>query len=233
MAVNMRHTSTRHVITVLLVDSQELVRRGVRTLLEEDGEVKVIGDMPVGWEAVRVAKDARPDVIVLEPDAPCGDENVIDLISGLASDAPHSAVLLLTDVRDPQRCTRFLAIGAVGLVLKHQPADVLLKAVKKLKAGEAWLDRANTARLLKFSSQHQHTENAIDKKMRALTRREREIVAFICEGLRNRELAERLFISEATVRNHVTSILGKLELVDRFELVVFAFRHHLVERSIA
>jgi len=224
---------TPRVITVLLIDDQELVRRGVRALMEQDRELHVIADLPLASEAVTVARTAQPDVIVLEPDAPLGDDGVGELISELANEAPQSAILILTDVRDPQRCTRFLAHGAVGLVLKHQPAAVLLKAIKKLGEGEAWLERTDTARLLRFSTQEQRQQTAVALKVRALTKREREIVACICKGLSNHLLAERLFISEATVRNHVTSVLRKLELANRFELVVFAFQHHLVERSIA
>src|SRR5262245_16956173 len=128
----MRQTRAPRIITVLLIDDQELVRRGVRALMERDCELRVIADLPLGCEAVTLAQTARPDVIVLEPDAPSGDDCVVNVISELANKAPHSAILLLADVRDSRRCTRFLAHGAVGLALKHQPADVLLKAVKKL-----------------------------------------------------------------------------------------------------
>ncbi len=215
--------------TVLLIDSHELVRQGIRYVLESEGTFRVVADAPHRRDAVAIAAAQQPDVIVLDPDTDDGIS--LDLISDLMGVAAHSRILILTDARDPHVCTRSVMAGAVGVVHKTATADVLFKAIKKLQHGEVWLDRANTAAALSAAVRHRHEEDPIDVKIHTLTRREREIVDAICEGLRNKEVADRLCISEATVRNHVTSVLAKLELADRFDLVVFAFRHRIVGRA--
>ncbi len=232
-ALAMLTTSTPRVIRVLLVDDQELVRRGVRSLLEQEPELQVVADVPLQSDVPGLARSEQPDVIVLEPDPVTAGNVALDMISEIAIGVPQSRILILTDLRDPERYTRFLVHGALGLVLKHQPVAVLVKAIKKVQEGEVWIERTNVARLLRLAAQRRREASAADTKIQTLTKREREIIGGICEGLRNGELASRLFISEATVRNHVTSILHKLELANRFDLVVFAFRHRFVDRSMA
>jgi DNA-binding NarL/FixJ family response regulator len=227
----MLKASIPRLIRVLLVDDQELVRRGIRSLLEQEPELRVIADVPLQPDVLALAKAEQPDVIVLEPEAVNGGDIALDVISDFTIGAPQSRILILTDFHDPQRYTRFLVHGALGLVLKHQPPTVLVKAIKKLQEGEVWLERTSTAQLLRIATQKRREDNAVETKIRTLTKREREIINGICEGLRNAELASRLFISESTVRNHVTSILRKLKLANRFDLVVFAFRHHFVDQS--
>ena len=111
---------------------------------------------------------------------------------------------------------------------KGQAPDTLFKAIAKVRAGEIWLDRSQMTAVLNDVMRRRQDEPTTERA-RLLTKREREVVAGVCDGLRNRELAERLFISEATVRNHVTSILDKLQLANRFDLVVYSYRHGLVE----
>ncbi|MET0214156.1 MAG: response regulator transcription factor [Vicinamibacterales bacterium] len=211
--------------TVLLIDNHELVRAGVRRVLESCGRFRVVGDSPHGREVVALVATAQPEVIVLDPDT--GDGVSLEVIGDLVEAASGSRILILTSLRDPHLCSRSVMLGAVGMVSKAEPPEVLFKAITKLSEGEAWLDRSKTAALLTAVVRRRRNEDPVDAKVQTLTRREREVIAGICEGLRNKELADRLAISEATVRNHVTSILDKLELSNRFDLVVFTFRHHL------
>ena len=118
-----------------------------------------------------------------------------------------------------------IELGATGLVLKNERPEVLMKAIRKVHGGEVWLDRTITARVLARIARRRHTQDAEAEKIASLTRREHEIIALVGEGLKNGAIADRLFVSEATVRNHLTSILSKLGLSDRFELAVYAFRH--------
>lgn len=214
--------------TVFLIDNHELIRRGVRQVLESRRDLRVIADSPHRPDVVTIAAAEQPDVIVLDPDT--GDGVSLDLIPDLIEAAAHSRILILTNLRDPHVCARSIMLGAVGMVYKHEPPEVLFKAIDKLQHGEVWLDRVKTAAVLSEAVRRRREEDPIDAKVQTLTKREREIIGGICDGLRNKELADRLFISEATVRNHVTSILDKLGLANRFDLVVFAFRHRLVER---
>jgi DNA-binding NarL/FixJ family response regulator len=119
-------------------------------------------------------------------------------------------------------------LGAHGLVLKHEQPEVLITAIKKVSAGEIWLDRSITAEALAQMIRRRRNEDVELNKISTLTRREREIIALVGEALKNAMIAQRLFISEGTVRNHLSSVLGKLGLSDRFELAVYAFRHGLV-----
>jgi DNA-binding NarL/FixJ family response regulator len=144
--------------------------------------------------------------------------------------SPELRILVLTGVRDAQAHRRAFQLGATGLVEKDAAADVLLKAIRKVAAGEIWLDRASTAILLaELTRGEQHEKGDPDaEKIARLSPREREVAELIGEGLSNRKIAERLFISETTVRHHLTSIFSKLEVHDRLELLLYAYRHGLV-----
>jgi DNA-binding NarL/FixJ family response regulator len=217
--------------TVLLIDPEELVRRGIRQLLETQPQFRVIADASERNEAVAVASAERPDLIVLDPETEEGFS--FSIIEDLVDVSPTSRILILTATRDPSLCTRSMMMGAVGIVSKHQPAEVLFTALGKLRDGQVWLDRIRTADVLNRLARRRREHDSVDPKVRTLTRREREIVNCVCEGLRNKALGERLFISEATVRNHLTSILDKLQLSSRLDLVLFAFRHRLVEPPVS
>jgi len=212
---------------LLLVDNHELVRAGIRYLLESRN-FDVIGAAS-HVDAVRMAADLHPDVIILDPDTDSGVS--LDLISGLTDAAKAARILVLTSQRDPALCSQFMMLGAVGIMYKHEPAEVLFKAIGRLQAGEVWLDRGKTAGVFTAMIRRRRDIESSEAKIETLTRREREIVAGVCEGLRNKELADHLCISEATARNHLTSILDKLGLASRFDLVVFAYRHKLVGRE--
>jgi DNA-binding NarL/FixJ family response regulator len=122
----------------------------------------------------------------------------------------------------------------MGLVLKDKATEVLIKAIERVHAGEVWLDRSLTASVLsELSLAETRKSNPEADKVATLTGREREIVELVSQGLKNKQIAERLFISEATVRNHLTSILSKLDLSDRFELALYAYRHHLAKPPVS
>jgi DNA-binding NarL/FixJ family response regulator len=116
----------------------------------------------------------------------------------------------------------------MGVVLKEKAAETLLRAIERVHAGEVWLERAMMASVLSQMTRASQQPDPEAAKIATLTTREREVIALIGEGLRNRQIAERLFISETTVRHHLTSIFAKLEVADRLELVIYAFRHALV-----
>jgi DNA-binding NarL/FixJ family response regulator len=214
--------------TVLLIDREDLVRRGIRQLLESQPQFRVIADASQRNEAVALASSERPDLIVLDPETEQGVS--FSIIEDLVDASPKSRILILTSARDSSLCTRSMMMGAVGIVSKREPAEVLFTALDKLQEGQVWLDRMRTAAVLTQFARRRREEDVTDAKIRTLTRREREILTCVCEGLRNKELGERLFISEATVRNHLTSILDKLQLCSRLDLVLFAFRYGLVDR---
>jgi DNA-binding NarL/FixJ family response regulator len=140
----------------------------------------------------------------------------------------RARTLVLTSDVDVTRHARVIELGAVGVVLKTQSAQVLAKAIRSVHAGELWLDRAEAATIINRLTRKHAEDDPELLRIASLTPRENQTVALLTEGLTNKDIAARLFISEATVRNHVTSILDKLQLTDRFQLAVYAFRRGLV-----
>jgi DNA-binding NarL/FixJ family response regulator len=214
-------------ISILIVDDHAVLRFGLRTILESQKRLVVVGEAADRSTALALATAKQPDIVLLDLDL--GDENGFDLLPNILDVAPNTRVLVLTGSRDTAAHERVVLLGAMGIVLKETALELILKAIEKVYAGEVWLDRTLIANILNTRTRTHGSkeQNARDARIATLTDREREIVALIGEGLRNKSIAERLMISEATVRNHLTSILAKLGVADRVELIVFAYRHGL------
>jgi two-component system, NarL family, nitrate/nitrite response regulator NarL len=213
-------------IKVLVVDDHPVVREGLKMLLGGAEDVAVVGEAATGSDAIAAANRAAPDVILLDLDL-AGDDG-LSYVAALQSSAANARVIVLTGVRDRARHEAALLAGARGLVVKDRPAEVLLKAVRKVHEGELWFDRAMLEAVVQRSIFGARASDPETGKIASLTDREREVVALIGEGLRNEEIGRRLFISEKTVRNHLSTIFEKLGVSDRLELVVYAFRHGVV-----
>lgn len=212
---------------VVIVEPQNLLRDALVALLSAAGLVPH-GEAALPAENVDAAMRAyQPDVVLLAVD-PAVDAS-LGLLHHLPVIASRWRTVVLTVPNDEMMHARAIELGAMGVITRDQPGEVLIKAIHKVYAGELWLDRAHTAAVVRGLARGRSAEDDPERaKIETLTRREREIVDLVAEGLKNRQIAERLFISEATVRNHLTSILDKLDLSDRFQLAVFAFRRGLV-----
>jgi two-component system nitrate/nitrite response regulator NarL len=216
-------------VRILLVDDHSVVRAGLRMLIESRPGLAVVGEAATTSDAVAAAGREQPDLILLDLDL--GGDSGLDILPELFATAKQARVLLLTGVRDPEEHHRAIRLGAMGVVLKEKAAEDLLKAIEKVHAGEVWLDGALMARVLGRSLPGGDTAaiNPEVAKISTLTEREREVIALICEGLQNKLIGERLFISETTVRHHLTSIFDKLGVTNRLELVIYAYRHGLAK----
>jgi DNA-binding NarL/FixJ family response regulator len=216
-------------IRVVLVDDHVVVRAGLRMLIESQRGLEVAGEAGSSAEALAIVESVRPDVILLDVDL--GGENGLDLLPMFMSTVPGTRVMILTGIRDSEVHTRAVRLGARGLVLKNIAADTLIKAIHKVYAGEMWLDRSLTATVLTSLLQAAEGKGRSPEaaSIALLTERELEIVGLIGEGLKNRHIGERLFISETTVRHHLTSIFSKLGVSDRLELVIFGYKHGLAK----
>jgi len=224
-------TSLSQPIRVVIVDDHVVVRTGLRMLIESQPGIIVVGEAGNGAEALAVVARTQPNIIVLDLDL--GGESGLDYFPGLRTAASTARVLVLTGVRDPELHRRAVRLGSMGLVRKEEAAEVLLQAIKKVHAGEVWLEPAMIASVLgemtgTRASQLLDPEAA---KIASLTEREREVVTLMGQGLRNKQIAERLGISETTVRHHLTSIFAKLGVTDRLELVIYIYRHGLARPS--
>jgi len=179
-------------------------------------------------EALQLAARERPDIIVL--DLMLGDEDGLDFLPQLCKTSPNSRVLILTGVQGTDAHRMAIRRGAMGIVLKQQAADLLLKAIRKVHAGEVWIDRSMMSSVLSDVRNERHEEADPEAgKITSLTPREREVIALVSEGLKNKLIGERLFISETTVTHHLSSIFSKLDVSDRLELIIYAFRHGLAK----
>jgi two-component system, NarL family, nitrate/nitrite response regulator NarL len=216
-------------ISILIVDDHAVLRFGLRAILESQAHLSVVGEALDSSSALDLASSTQPDIVLLDLDL--GRENGFDLIPDILDAAPNTRVIVLTGVRDPAAHERAVLQGAMGIVLKETALELILKAIEKVYAGEVWLDRTTIANILNTRARANNTQelNARQARIATLTEREREIIALIGKGLRNKIIAERLVISEATVRNHLTSIFAKLDVGDRFELAVFAYQNQLAQ----
>jgi DNA-binding NarL/FixJ family response regulator len=150
-----------------------------------------------------------------------------DVLPELLAVAGRARVLVVTGARAPELHRQAIRLGAKGLIFKEDTSDTLLQAIEKVHAGEVWLDPAMITGLLDELSPNNKHKDPEEAKIASLSPREREVIALIGEGLRNKEIGKRLFISETTVRHHLTSIFNKLSVSERLELVIYAYRHGL------
>jgi two-component system, NarL family, nitrate/nitrite response regulator NarL len=221
-------TSSTDPIRVLLIDDHVVMRKGLRMLIETQPGMRVVGEATDRDAAMLSAAREQPDIILLDLDL--GNESGLDILPELRTAAKGARVIVLTGIRDPAEHRQAVRLGATGMVLKEQALDTLVQAIERVYAGETWLDPALVANVLSDRSRTRGSAaNFTAADIAALTEREHEVIALIGEGLKNRQIGERLSISETTVVHHLTSIFAKLGVVNRLELVTYAYRHGLTK----
>ena len=206
-------------IRVYLLDDHEVVRRGLKDLLESDGDIEVVGESGLAEEATRRIPAMRPHVAVLDGRLP--DGSGIDVCREIRSRHPEIAALILTSYDDDEALFSAIMAGAAGYVLKQIRGNDLVDAVRRVAAGQSLLDPAVTQQVLDRLREGPKE----DKALAPLTDQERRILELIGEGLTNRQIAERMFLAEKTVKNYVSSLLSKLGLERRTQAAVFATKH--------
>jgi len=216
-------------IRVMIIDDHAVIRTGLRMLIEQDQTMTVVAMAGTPSEALGLAQSEKPDIIVL--DLMLGEEDGLDFLPELCKVSPDSRVLILTGVQSPDSHRTAIRRGAMGIVLKQQAAELLLKAIRKVFDGEVWIDRSMIGTVLNDARSERRGDLDIEvTKIKSLTAREREVIALVSEGLKNKIIGERLFISETTVTHHLSSIYSKLGVSDRLELVVYAFANNLTKK---
>lgn len=213
-------------IRIMIVDDHAVIRAGLRMLIEQDQTMKVVAMAGTRAEALRLAASEQPDIIIL--DLVLGDDDGLAFLPELCETSPNSRVLVLTGVQNPDSYRGAIRRGAMGIVLKEHAAEVLLKAIKKVNEGQVWIDRSMMGEIIQEFSKTTSTDPE-QAKIAALTDREREVIRLVGEGLKNKLIAKRLFISETTVTHHLSSVFSKLDVSDRLELTIYAFRHGLAK----
>jgi DNA-binding NarL/FixJ family response regulator len=202
-------------IRVYLLDDHEVVRRGLRELLESDGDIEVVGESGLAQEAISRIPALRPDVAVLDGRLP--DGSGIDVCREVRSVDPTIKALILTSYDDDEALFAAIMAGASGYSLKQITGTDLVDAVRRVAAGQSLIDPSLTARVLERLRQGPR----VSSELASLTDQERRIVELIADGLTNRQIGDELFLAEKTVKNYVSSILAKLGLERRTQAAVF------------
>lgn len=215
-------------IRVAVVDDQALVRGGFSMVLNHQPDIEVVAEAGTGLEAVEVARAHRPDVVLMDIRMP--ELDGLQATARIVDELGEAVrVLILTTFEPDEYVYRALRAGASGFVLKDIPPEELVTAVRTVAQGGALLAPSVTRRLIGRFAAQRTVEAATAAQLQQLTDRERDIVVAVARGLTNAEVAQQLFIGPATVKSHVSSVLTKLGLRDRAQVVVFAYEAGLVE----
>ncbi|MFD5719510.1 response regulator [Streptomyces sp. NPDC127036] len=215
-----RTFSDQDPIRVFLLDDHEVVRRGLTDLLDAEPDISVVGDAGNVEHALARGPALRPDVAVLDVRLPDGDG--ISVCRELRSQMPELACLMLTSFDDEEALLDAIMAGAAGYVLKQIKGSDLVSAVRTVASGQSMLDPATTARLMSRLRADPAEEPALAPELASLSPRERDILALIGDGLTNREIGKKLYLSEKTVKNHISRLLAKLGVQRRVQAAVLA-----------
>ncbi|MFF3346613.1 response regulator [Streptomyces sp. NPDC002779] len=215
-------------IRVVVADDQALVRRGFAMILRINDDIEVVAEAGTGLEAIEAARRERPDVVLMDIRMP--EMDGLEATSRILQEADWPVrVLILTTFEPDEYVYEALRVGASAFVLKDIPPEQLAVAVRTVAEGGALLAPSITRRLIDQFAERRVVSSAVSGRVARLTDREREVVIAVARGASNSEIAEQLFIGAATVKSHVSSILAKLGLRDRIQIVIFAYESGLIE----
>ena len=213
-------------IRVVVADDHAIFREGLRKLLDGDEDITIVGEASNGNDAVKMITKLKPDILLLDLRMP--DKDGMAVLEEVNFDQLPTRVVVLTAAEDDRDVIRAMRLGARGVVLKQSATDLLIKSIHKVHNGEIWLDNRMTAEVMKAFAQSSDGATRRDKPL--LSDREKEIVQLVAQGFRNKEIGEKLFISEQTVKNHLHNIFDKLGVSDRLELALYAIHHRLIDQ---
>jgi DNA-binding NarL/FixJ family response regulator len=213
-------------VRVVLADDQEMVRAGLRMLIDFQPDLEVVGEAADGLEAVDAVTRLRPDVVLMDVRMPRCDG--IEASRRVLAAVPEVAVVVLTTFDEDASLAEALRAGVSGFLLKTAPPEQLLHAIRTVAAGNGLLDPAVTLRVIASSARSPAPDPAAAARLATLTARETDVLRLVADGLTNAEIAAALYLGEATVKTYLSRMLTKLDLRDRVQAVAFAFRSGLV-----
>ncbi len=220
-------TKAKQAIRILVADDHAIFRDGLRKLLEVADDVQIVGEASNGVECVKMLAKLKPDILLLVLRMP--EKDGLGVLEEVNFDSLPTRVIVLTAAEDDRDVVRAMRLGARGVVLKQSASDLLLKSIRKVADGEIWLDNRMTAEVIDAFKKSSESGQRREKPL--LSDREKEIVQLVAQGFRNREIGEKLFISEQTVKNHLHNIFDKLGVSDRLELALYAIHHRLIDQA--
>jgi DNA-binding NarL/FixJ family response regulator len=215
-------------IRVLMADDHVIFRDGLRKLLESEDDIKIVGEASTGNECVHMLTKLKPDILLLDLRMP--DKDGLAVLEEVNFESLTTRVIVLTAGEDDWEAVRAMRLGARGIVLKQSASDLLVKSIRRVHDGHIWLDNRLTAEVMRAFAKDSNGNLQGDKRL--LSAREKQVVQLVAQGYRNREIGEKLFISEQTVKNHLRSIFDKLGVSDRVELALYAIHDGLTENDL-
>src|SRR6266436_4373792 len=216
------------IIRVLIADDHPIVRDGLRKLLSLEEDVEVVGEAADGCEVLDKVHELDPDILLLDLRMPNLDG--LSALQSLMQSTRRTRVIVLTASEDKNEFVQAMKLGCSGIVLKQTAPDLIVKSIRKVHAGEIWLDSHTTAAVMRqfqTGTENNSGSGGKGRERSPLSAREREIVALVAQGYKNKEMAEKMFISEQTVKNHLHNIFDKLGVSDRLELALYAIHKGL------
>ncbi len=223
-------------IRVLIADAQPIVLEGLRRVLGHYPDIEVVADAADGVEAIDKAVHLEPDIILLDPRMPRVDG--LTVLRSIQTRAPRSKVILFASAENKDEFVEAMKLGCSGILLKETSTALIEKSIHRVHAGEIWLDSTTTAAVIRhFASPkdfpaahaqvHSSSNGKAPRERAQLSQREREIIVLIAQGYKNKEIAEKMFITEQTVKNHLHNVFDKLGVSDRLELALYAIHNSL------
>jgi DNA-binding NarL/FixJ family response regulator len=212
-------------IKILIADDHAIFRDALRKLLESDSQIAIVGEARNGPECIKKLGELTPDILLLDLRMP--DKNGLAVLEEVNFDTLRTRVIILTAAEASRDVIRAMRLGARGIVLKESAIDDLLESIHRVHAGEIWLDRSMTAELVNAFSAS--SKSGAGSKKLLVSEREMEVIQLVAHGFQNKEIGNKLHISEQTVKNHMLNIFDKLGIYDRVELMLYAIHHRLID----
>jgi two-component system, NarL family, nitrate/nitrite response regulator NarL len=217
-------------IRVLIADAQPIVLEGLKAVLNRQPGVQVVGEAADGVDAIDKAVQLNPDIVLMDVKLPRVDG--LTVLRSIQTRAPRCKVVLFASPEYKDEFVEAMKLGCCGILLKDASASLIEKSIQKVHAGEIWLDSTTTAAVIRqFASPSEfpaaHANGKPSRERAQLSQREREIIVLIAQGYKNKEIAEKMFITEQTVKNHLHNVFDKLGVSDRLELALYAIHNSL------
>lgn len=210
-------------IKIMLVDDHIIVREGIRTIIENDKDFSIIATSDNGVEAVENAKKYNPHIIIMDINMP--EMNGLDALKIIKDQSINTKVIILTSQTNKEYIIAATKLGAKGYLFKNCDTNDLIKAIREVSIGRTYIDQSVANVLTQNTHYEKESNNKQLEKIELLSRREYEVLALISGGLNNKDIGKELFISEKTVKNHITNLFKKIEVNDRVQATIFAYQN--------